>query len=167
MLGVAATALVVSAQDALAKKGPPKSEQFASVEQYRESIPSSEGPTLPGSGKATSTPLPEQVTREIEQQGGDDAPTLTKIATKSQLGAPTRTIPKQPQIGLDKRTPGAKSGVRVPVKRVEPKHAVPRALAASTGRVVASSGGGHLLGLLILVAVITLGGLAAARRRSA
>ena len=164
MLGVAAATLVVPAQDALAKKGPPKSEQFSSVEQYRESIPSSEGPTLPGSGRATSTRLPEQVTQEIAEQGGSDAPTLEKIATKSQLGAPTRALPKLPQIGLDKRTPGAKSGVAK--VRPEQKHAVPTALAVSTGGVVGGSGGGHLLGLVVLMAVIVLLGLAAARRRS-
>ena len=168
VLGVAAAGLGVSAQDALAKKGPPKSEQLSSVAQYRESIPSSEGPTLPGSGPQTSTKLPEQVTREIEQQGGSDAPTLTRIATKSDLGAPTRRIAAvaRVQIGLDKRSPGAKSGVEQ--VRPQRKHAVPHAIAASTGRIVASSGGGHLLGLVILVAIITLGGgVAAARRRSA
>lgn len=164
MLGLAATALVVFAQDARAKNGPPKSEQISSVAQYRESIPASEGPTLPGATPSTTAPLPAPVTREIEEQGGTDAPTLVRIATRSELGAPNRPLPKLPQVGLDKRTPGAQSGVTQ--QRPERKHAVPRALAASTGSFVSGSGGGHLLGLVVVLALIALAGLAASRRRA-
>jgi hypothetical protein len=65
----------------------------ASVSQYVETVPSSGGATAPGIGKAKTKPLPKQVAKKVETQGGADAGALTKIATSSDLGAPTNTIP--------------------------------------------------------------------------
>lgn len=179
VLGVVATGLLLSVQDAMAKNGPPKSEQLSAVSQYRESIPASEGPVLPGTGKVETKALPEQVTRQVEEQGGNDARILTLVATKSSYGAPQR---KLPQIGLDRRRPGTKAApartkpakirtkpakIRV-VDPAERGSATPAAVLSATGGIVGGSSGGRLFGLILVLGLLALatGGFASLRGRS-
>jgi hypothetical protein len=172
VLGVVATGLLLSAQDAMAKNGPSKSEQLSAVSQYRESIPASEGPVLPGTGKIETKPLPEQITRKVEEKGGSDARVLTLIATKSSYGAPQR---KLPQIGLDKRTPGSKAApVRTRPAKIrtadpaERGQGTPTAVLSATGGLVGGSSGGRLLGLVLVLGLLALatGGVASLRGRA-
>jgi hypothetical protein len=172
VLGVLATGLLVSAQNAMAKGPPPKSEQLSAVSQYRESIPASEGPVLPGTGKIETKPLPAPITQQVEEQGGNDARVLTLIATKSSYGAPQR---KLPQIGLAKRTPAQKAAPPQTkpqkIRTVDPGErgsATPTAVLSATGGIVGGSSGGRLLGLALVLGLLALavGGVASLRSRS-
>src|SRR3954447_23953329 len=172
VLGVLATGLLVSVQDALAKEGPPKSEQLSAVSQYRESIPASDGPVLPGTGKIETKPLTAEVTQRVEEQGGSDARVLTLIATKSSYGAPQR---KLPQIGLAKRSPGQEAAPpqtkAQKLRTVDPAErgsSAPAAVLSATGGIVGGSSGGRLLGLALVLGLLALavGGVASLRNRA-
>jgi hypothetical protein len=69
----------------LAAPAPP----VPAIDQYIEQIPTAEGPIAP-TAQESSRPLPADVGREVEEQGGADAGPLTAIATSSRYGAPQR-----------------------------------------------------------------------------
>lgn len=62
---------------------------------YVEQIPTSSGTVAAGQRPAGSVEaqLPAPVSAALEQQGGDDAPILERVATAPELGAPARVIP--------------------------------------------------------------------------
>lgn len=64
---------------------------FPAADQYVESVPSSSGPHAPSGGGAKAK-LPPSVGAKLRAQGGGQAPTLRRIATSRDLGAPTQRL---------------------------------------------------------------------------
>jgi hypothetical protein len=72
--------------------------------QYLETVPSSSGPALPGSGKERRQ-LPADV-RSALAGGRADAPLLDQLASRSDLGAPVKRLGQDDHVA-----PGALSAV--------------------------------------------------------
>jgi hypothetical protein len=142
-----APALLMWSHDALAKGKPPKAEDQSAVAQYRESIPTSSGPSLEGSGATRTTPLPPPVRATITREAGRKAARLVELATSSAYGAPQERLPR---ISDRIRPAGAGTG---------------SAIAAAPGRLLESAGRGRLLALLVVLAALTGGAAVAAGRR--
>lgn len=132
-----------------AKAPPPKAKESSAISQYRESIPSAAGPTLPGN-TSTRTPLPPSVAQKVDSQGGGDTHALKKFAEQSNFGAPPRhalpTVPRQRVVDDDRK-------------------GLPAAVFRSAGTLVGAGGNGHVTGLVVIMALIALGAAASALRR--
>jgi hypothetical protein len=142
-------ALFTWSQDALAKKKPPQNQDVSAVAQYRESIPTSSGPSLTGSPTPRTQPLPPAVQTTITRRGGRRAGLLVKAATSSGYGAPQERLPRVPHAG---RPEGA---------------GVAPAVATAPWSLLGSAGGGRLLALLVVLPAVTVVLGVAARRRPA
>jgi hypothetical protein len=67
---------------------PPPPPGASAVDAYRESMPTSAGPHVVGSGARRVAPLPPAIEIRIRRNGGKHAGLLEKVATSSDLGAP-------------------------------------------------------------------------------
>jgi hypothetical protein len=142
---VALVALValVAPTGALAAGPPPKPKELSAISQYRESIPTPTGPTYLGSGiNERVAPLPAKVEQGVTAQGGNDAPVLKAISTKSAYGAPQKRLP----VASAKRT-------HVVPDRAE---SVPTAIFSATGELQVNAQGGRLMGLIGVLGLTTL-----------
>jgi hypothetical protein len=140
---------------ALAKAPPPKAKDLSAISQYRESIPSASGPTLPSGSNSTRTPLPPAVTQKVLSQGGSDAPALKKFAEQSGFGAPKRhslppVSPRQ-------------------IVTEDQVATLPHAVFASAGNLVTDGQDGRVVGLLVVMGLLAVAAAFAAvwRRRPA
>ena len=99
---VASAGLLIGGGAALAK-APTPPEDLSAVAQYRETIPTSGGARLIGEGPAAGRPLAAQVRKQIQRDGGRDAPLLDALASSPGLGAPLRPLPQvgSKSAGLD------------------------------------------------------------------
>jgi hypothetical protein len=131
--------------DALAKGKPPKAEDQSAVAQYRESIPTSSGPSFEGSDATRTTSLPPPVRATVTREAGRRAGLLVQVATSSAYGAPQERLPR----ARGTRPEGAGAG---------------SAIAAAPGRLLESADRGRLLGLLVVLAAISAGAVVAASR---
>ena len=135
-----------------------------SLDQYVESVPTGHGngPSHHG-GSSSATQLPEATRRQIEQQGGSDAPALEAVAGNPALGAPDSAGKAGHGAGSGKRTRNAKPGGSAPTAAGT---ASPSALDAAT---TAATGGDDSSGAILLVALALLtlvaAAVALARRR--
>jgi hypothetical protein len=129
-----------------AKAPPPKAKELSAISQYRESIPTPVGPTFPTSGPSQKAPLPPPVEEEVASQGGSDAPALKRIATESNLGAPQKRL--RP----------------APARRVVEERGVPAAVLSGAGNLVTDGRNGHLIGLVVVMGLLAVTGLTAARK---
>lgn len=114
------------------------------ADQYRESVPTASGPKSSGSGSGNAE-LPqevEQVIEEITQQAPRAAPTLKRIARSEQYGAPQERLPDE----------GGTVGASSPVDTVDTVDAV-------------TSAGTPAVGLLILLGLVAVAGIALALLR--
>jgi hypothetical protein len=57
------------------------------VDQYVEDVPTAGGSTVPSTGAGEDEAIQPSVATQINQQGGTDAPALTKVASSSKYGA--------------------------------------------------------------------------------
>jgi hypothetical protein len=117
--------------------------------QYVEDVPTSKGSKPTGVGKEKVNKLPRAVERELRKEGGALAPVLEEVATSTKYGAPEELkATKQEQKQVQKELRAA---------QVERGRPIPAALGAVSG-----SGDGRLLGLVIVMAAMTVGAVAAA-----
>jgi hypothetical protein len=141
-----AAALVPASAGAANPPPPP----VPAIAQYVESLPTSAGPAVPGSGKPHSRALPTAVERTIRTQGGRDARTIEAIATSSAYGAP--------QTSLNARRPA----------RQLPGTATPGAQRVAAAQIVSTDGGGNtrlvVLAALLGLATVALGAAGWRRR---
>ena len=121
---------------------PQQAEQIPpGADQYRESVPTASGPKSSGSGSGDAA-LPqevEQIIEEVTQQAPRAAPTLKRIARSEQYGAPQTHLPDE----------GGEVGASPPVDAVD----------------AVTSAGTPALGLLILLGLVAVGGIALALLR--
>jgi hypothetical protein len=132
-----ALALLTWSPDALAQSKPPKALDQSAVAQYRESIPTSSGPELTGTGAAHARPLPVRVQATITREAGQKAGLLVKVSTSSVYGAPQAPLPRS---NVTSHPRGIASGA---------------AMAASPARLLESAGRGRVLGLLVVLTGVT------------
>jgi hypothetical protein len=81
-------------------------------------------------------------------EGGKDAPALQEIAEKPDLGAPAKTIPR----------------IRPRQRVVDENEGAPAALFSGAGSVVADGQSGHVLALVVVMAMLTAAAVVAAVR---
>jgi len=147
---VAACLLVMGAQASLAADK--CTNPNPAICQYAEDIPTSKGSKPTGSGKEKVKKLPSSVEQKIREQSPTLAPKLEEVATSTKYGAPEEIkATKQEQKRVAKRVRAAQ------VERARP---IPAALGAVSG-----SGDGRLLGLVIVMAAMTVGAVATAAIR--
>jgi hypothetical protein len=92
-LALVAAAAALSAPAASADDSSPDPPSGSSaVDVYRESVPTSSGPRVVDSSVARTVRLGVTVERRLRREGGRDTPTLERIATSSELGAPARRL---------------------------------------------------------------------------
>jgi len=74
----------------------------SSVDQYVEDLPTASGPTPtgggPGEGDDPGQPLSADAESAIDQQGGQDAEALKRLATLAALGAPREGLATSPEV---------------------------------------------------------------------
>ena len=118
--------------------------------QYAEDIPTSKGSKPTGSGKEKKVKkLPSSVEQKIREESPTLAPKLEEVATSTKYGAPEEIkATKEEQKRVAKRVRAAQ------VERARP---IPAALGAVSG-----SGDGRLLGLVIVMAAMTVGAVSVA-----
>jgi hypothetical protein len=118
--------------------------------QYVEDVPTSKGPKQTGVGKEKKVKqLPRSVEKKIREESPTLAPKLEEVATSTKYGAPEEIkATKQEQKRVVKRLRAAE---------VERNRPIPAALGAVSG-----SGDGRLLGLVIVMAAMTVAAVAAA-----
>ena len=150
---VAIVGAVALAPSAGAQQPPsPPADPGAAVNQYRESIPGATGPVLPAAPTAPRGQLDPAVSRQLEAEGGRDAPLLRRIATSADYGAP------EPRAGSGARGEARGStGTRRPA--VEDQ-GVGASLVGAAGH-----GGWRTLGLGVLM-LVSAAGVVAARSRA-
>jgi hypothetical protein len=129
----------------------------SAIDQYVECVPTDKGSSAPGTDKEDRTPLSGAVQEAVAEQGGDDAPILTDVATSSRYGAPQRTL----KIDRD-RDPAARESAASASggEDTSPGEAVSAAVSA-----VQSGDAGRLVGLLGALLAIALATLAFAALR--
>ena len=165
MLGLSVV-LLAGTGDALAKDPPSKSDQLSAVAQYREMLPAADGPIVLGAEKKpTQQALPPAAAEVVRTEGGEDAPTLERVATSSLYGAPQKALPAlpaPPRVSADKAAPNP-----VPVPDAKPTRPS-GAVVVAAGGIVSEAGSGRLGFLAALLAAITFGCVigAFARRRA-
>jgi hypothetical protein len=136
-----ASVVLVYADVAAAKKNPCKAGPVdPSIDQYVEAVPSGCGRAHGGKIVAK---LPKTITRALQQQGGSDAALLEQVATSSTFGAPAVN-------GKVNAKGHRAEKKRLRSVRQEKRSAVPEALGA-IGALGGGSGGGRLLGLVIVM----------------
>jgi hypothetical protein len=89
-LGAAIIAALMFAGSAGAT--PPSLFDTPAADQYVESIPASDGPTVRGRKHAKTAPLPPGPSAALRRDGGDSASKLEQVATSSDYGAPQRRL---------------------------------------------------------------------------
>ena len=137
----------------------------SAVDQYREDIPTSAGSTHTGSSGGGSSSLPSSVVKQVNQQGGSDAATITKVATSSAYGAPQKRLRGTPHKRLRKAEPTHARPPQGSAAAGTPDR--PSAVDALSSAAGELTGGGRwrVNGLLIALVFITGAVLGAAARR--
>jgi hypothetical protein len=141
-----------SASGVAGAQGEPPNPGASSVAQYVELVPTAGGPKAPGIGDERRTPLPPIAKRALDKASESTADSLETVATSSNYGAPPA-----PRLGASERV------VRDDVSSV-PAPSLDRtlqAIAAATSPV----GDARLIGLLAILAVVTVGGAVLALQR--
>jgi hypothetical protein len=145
---------LAAAAPALAEDPPPPTPPGTpSIDQYVETVPTSNGGTLPGVGKAHVKPLPHKVATRLQARNDAVEQRLKTIATSSTYGAPQRDL-----TGPAKRGNANSNGQ----KRAAPEEN--SALSAAV-TAVSDSGDSHIFWLLAAVIVVTTSMVWAAARR--
>ena len=113
----------------------------SAIQQYVEQVPTATGPSAPGVGGATTSRLSSNARRGLSQVSPASAAALTTIATSSAYGAPVSVAPNLVE-GDGNQAP---AGGAVTVESVSDE---------------------RLVGLVVVLILTTLAGLALAGRRA-
>ena len=135
---------------------PPPPGGSGGVDQYVEDVPTAGGSHVPGKGPTKPAPIKPSVQTQIVEQGGADAPALTKIATSPDYGAGQKLTPKQTV------KPGARGE---DVSSASSGDVSSTAAAASAVSAVQGTGIARLVGFLLVLFGISVATLTAASRR--
>jgi hypothetical protein len=131
--GLAALALWVPAV-APAGGDPPRPDDVAAIDVYRESVPTASGPRIAGQPSQTAVALLPAAAAAAREHG-EEGTTLARVATSPAYGAPTRALP-------------------APLREAEEPTALDSAVTATAGT------GSQRLVALMLVLLVTTAGLA-------
>jgi hypothetical protein len=134
------------------------------ISQYVETIPTSGGSAVVGTGGRSTKKLPAAITKKIEKQAGNGASALELIATASDYGAPQQSLTAiSEQLAKPKQRAGTTKATAAASKpRVSPSATRLNAQAMlSRGDDTQSLGGMFVVLLLATMAVV----LAARNRR--
>ena len=135
---------------------PPPPPSSGGVDQYVEDVPTAGGSHVPGKGPNKPAPIKPSVQTQIVEQGGVDAPALTKIATSPDYGAGQKLTPKQTV------KPGARGE---DVSSASSGDVSSTAAASSAVSAVQGTGIARLVGFLLVLFGISVATLTAAARR--
>jgi hypothetical protein len=171
-LAAGAFALAFSAP-ALADEPPPPVPPTPSIDQYVETVPTSQGGSSAGVGKPHAKPLPHRVTKKLRARRDAVTKRLQAVATSSIYGAPqqdlsrpTKTKASRPKTSANRPKTSATRRpmpAEKPVPRpTEPKAANPLSAAISA---VSDSSDSHVFWLLGAMIIVTTAMVWATARR--
>jgi hypothetical protein len=148
VLAAGITACVFSAPAFAEEPPPPVPPGTPSIDQYVETVPTSQGGTSAGVGKPRGKPLPHRIAAKIHARPDAVTRRLEAVATSSAYGAPQRDLSRPAKTSRKQRAkPSAKS-----TTPAQPKEANPLSAAVSA---VSDSGDSHVFWLLAAVIVVT------------
>ena len=149
LVALVATSL---AEAAPAREAEPPNPGASSVAQYVELVPTASGPQAPGIGKERRLPLPPEAKRALDRVPKPMAAALLAVSTLSTYGAPSR-------LG---NAASARDVFTTPaVTRSPPRSQSLEATAAA----MAPRGDAHMIGLLVILAAVTVAAGALSLRR--
>ena len=152
LLSASASAIaLIAVAPALADDPPPPTPPGTpSIDQYVETIPTSNGGVSPGVGKPRTKSLPHRVSAKLRARPDAVTQRLEAIATSSVYGAPQRDL-SPPRASAPPTSPKINARQR-PTPSAEPKAANPLSAAVSA---VSDSGDSHVFWLLAALIVVT------------
>jgi hypothetical protein len=164
LLCVSAVALIAVAPALAEDPPPPTPPATPSIDQYVETVPTSNGGVSPGVGKPRTKSLPHRVSARLHARPDAVTKRLEAIATSSVYGAPQRDL-SPPRGGATRRTAPANSSAGP--KAANPKAANPKAANPLSAAVsaVSDSGNSHVIWLVAALIVVTTTMVWASARR--
>jgi hypothetical protein len=152
LLSASAIALTAVAPALADDPPPPTPPATPSIDQYVETIPTSNGGVSPSVGKPRTKSLPHRVSAKLRARPDAVTQRLEAIATSSVYGAPQRDL-SPPRASATQQTTAPKIDARQrPTPSAEPKAANPLSAAVSA---VSDSGDSHVFWLLAALIVVT------------
>jgi hypothetical protein len=152
LLSACAIALIAVAPALADDPPPPTPPGTPSIDQYVETIPTSNGGVSPSVGKPRTKSLPHRVSAKLRARPDAVTQRLEAIATSSVYGAPQRDL-SPPRASATQQTTAPKVDARQrPTPSAEPKAANPLSAAVSA---VSDSGDSHVFWLLAALIVVT------------
>jgi hypothetical protein len=164
LLCASAVALIAVAPALAEDPPPPTPPATPSIDQYVETVPTSNGGVSPGVGKPRTKSLPHRVSARLNARPDAVTKRLEAIATSSVYGAPQRDL-SPPRGSATQRTAPANSSAGPKVanpKAANPKVANPLSAAVSA---VSDSGDSHVFWLVAALIVVTTTMVWASARR--
>jgi hypothetical protein len=159
LLCASAVALIAVAPALAEDPPPPTPPATPSIDQYVETVPTSNGGVSPGVGKPRTKSLPHRVSARLHARPDAVTKRLEAIATSSVYGAPQRDL-SPPRGSATRRTAPANSSAGP--KAANPKAANPLSAAVSA---VSDSGDSHVFWLVAALIVVTTTMVWASARR--
>ena len=144
---VAPVAVALTACTPALAGGPPP----AAIAQYVEVIPAAGGSVVAGRGRPTVSRLPPAIEQSLDEQAGNEAPVLKKLATSSRFGAPQVIL-------RDTKGPGMSQRVVILDRKL-------RAATRSSPTLAGGGGNASVLGLAVVLGVATVSLVALRPRR--
>src|SRR6266508_4650637 len=109
VLAAGITACVFSAPAFAEEPPPPVPPGTPSIDQYVETVPTSQGGTSAGVGKPRAKPLPHRIAAKIHARPDAVTKRLEAVATSSAYGAPQRDLSPPAKTSGQRARPSAKS----------------------------------------------------------
>jgi hypothetical protein len=164
LLCASAVALIAVAPALAEDPPPPTPPATPSIDQYVETVPTSNGGVSPGVGKPRTKSLPHRVSARLNARPDAVTKRLEAIATSSVYGAPQRDL-SPPRGSATQRTAPANSSAGP--KAANPKAANPKAANPLSAAVsaVSDSGDSHVFWLVAALIVMTTTMVWASARR--
>jgi hypothetical protein len=164
LLCASAVALITVAPALAEDPPPPTPPATPSIDQYVETVPTSNGGVSPGVGKPRTKSLPHRVSARLRARPDAVTKRLEAIATSSLYGAPQRDL-SPPRGSATQRTAPANSSAGP--KAANPKAANPKAANPLSAAVsaVSDSGDSHVFWLVAALIVVTTTMVWASARR--
>jgi hypothetical protein len=169
LLCASAVALIAIAPALAEDPPPPTPPATPSIDQYVETVPTSNGGVSPGVGKPRTKSLPHRVSARLHARPDAVTKRLEAIATSSVYGAPQRDL-SPPRGSATQRTAPANSSAGPKAanpKAANPKAANPKAANPLSAAVsaVSDSGDSHVFWLVAALIVVTTTMVWASARR--
>jgi hypothetical protein len=134
----------------------------SAVSQYVETIPTSDSSTATGVGETKQAKLPPETQAKVDATGGEDATSLTTIATSSAYGAPTEPLPEAQPAARER--PATPTRDRAPPRERQDGDAPVTTRMRSAFEAVGAGSDARLVGLVGALALATAGAAAIAVR---